>query len=286
MRSIRNRSSTLYGVEDMKSFALTIDVEPDSKRGSWDTSVPISFRGVYEGVEKIQSLANQFSVPVTYFIQPVVLYDQKSVDFFQSLTGRFELASHLHGEYIGPNAKYGGPDFSGCNPGERQSNYAPELERKKLDKLTSLFAQKFGYTPKSFRAGRFGSGKYTLGFLRDLGYSHDSSVIPRSKQFKSIKSPVPYKSKGVIEVPITIDHRRRWLRPTPGFSSVKDIREIMNSGYSTTCCMLHNVEVLPRINPYCESKGDCDELMDRLEAVLMAAYENKYVPVTVSEVVI
>lgn len=268
----------------MKTFTLTIDVEPDAKNGSWDTSNPITFSGVYDGVQKIQSLANSFNVPVTYFIQPVVLYSRECVNFFRELSGRFELASHLHGEYIGPNARHKGPDFSGCNPGDRQYNYSPDIERKKLKNLTDLFVKCFNKSPTSFRAGRFGSGKYTLSFLKELGYSHDSSVIPRSKQFKSIKSPLPYISRGIVEVPITIDNHRRWLRPTPGFASLKDVDEIMNHGYSHTCCMLHNVEVIPRVNPYCKSELDCEDLIDRLGGILVASQKYNYTPISVSEV--
>jgi hypothetical protein len=54
----------------------------------------------------------------------------------------------------------------------------PALERAKIDALTSLYQQTFGGRARSFRACRFGIGPASLGILRDLGYTVDSSVTP------------------------------------------------------------------------------------------------------------
>lgn len=262
----------------MKTFTMTVDVEPDTVWGSWKTSDPISFRGVFDGIERIQSLANEFAVGVTYFIQPVILFNDACIAYLQSLSGLFECATHLHGEYIEPEAKYK-PDFAGSEPSEKQRDYAPNIEKEKLKSITKLFVTKVGYEPKSFRAGRFGASKNTCKFLRECNYTHDSSVIPGRKQFAKNFNLSPYFCDGMIEVPVTI-YRKKWLRPTPGYSSFADMRDIaLKCGSRNLCCMIHNVEVVPKINPYCETEERCLRMLDDLrhffEFVLNNGYTSK-----------
>ncbi len=271
----------------MKTFSLTIDVEPDATHGSWSTSNPVTFKGVFEGIPKIQSVANEFDVPVTYFVQPVVLLSDECVEFLLSLGGLNELASHLHGEYIGPKARFPGPDFGGCDPSEKQRDYPPDIEKLKLRNLTDLFAAKFGYEPKSFRAGRFGAGPNTCKFLKELGYSHDSSVTPRSKLYRSLAETDPYLSDGIIEVPVTINSNRQWLRPSPTYSSYEEMKSIIDwvdLEKTHACCMFHNVEVVPNISPYCDSLKECEDMLDRLRRLLDLISKRGYRSVCLEEV--
>jgi hypothetical protein len=102
-----------------------------------------------------------------------------------------------------------------------QSSYTYEVERLKMVSLTALFANRFGYNPVSFRAGRFAVGPNTLKILDDLNYKVDSSVTPNidwnNKEGRAnfINAPdQPYYPKQndiltpngneILEVPVTI----------------------------------------------------------------------------------
>ena len=165
----------------MTSFVLTIDVEIDAGR-KWKTSDPATYIGVTEGIPRLQALCYRYGVKPTYLISPAVMVDGASVELLGSLDRQCsELGSHLHGEYIPPMARYEGPDFSGCDPGEMQCDYAPSIEYGKLLNLTNMFERLFGYRPRSFRAGRFGARAWTIACLEALGYTHDTSVTPFSQ---------------------------------------------------------------------------------------------------------
>ncbi len=268
----------------MRTLTVTIDVEPDATFGSWATSNPITFNGVFEGIKRIENICAYFNVPVTYFIQPVVLFNDNCIEYFKSISG--EMATHLHGEYIKPNPRFPGPDFSGCDPSDRQKDYTRHVEMSKMSNITDLFADKFGYPPLSFRAGRFGGGKNTFRCLKKLGYSHDSGIVPGHKNFKNIKKHIPYKQDGIIEVPVTLI-RNKWLRPTPGYSGKKVLKSILKAytvKETNVCCMFHNVEVVPAINPYCDTEHDCSKMLDTFKFILEQALEMGYKPITIKEV--
>jgi len=263
----------------MKQFFMTVDVEPDASKGSWNTSDPVTFSGVFDGVERLQAAAKDYGVIVTYLLQPVVLFSDECSQYFRSLDG-CDIGSHLHGEYIGPAARYPGPDFSGCDPSEQQRDYSVETERGKMKSLTDLFRNQLGFAPQSFRAGRFGLGDFSLSILSDMGYLVDSSIVPRWKRFKKIHSTEPFRRDGVIEVPITVSDKCKWLRPTPSFSSKDDIRSIFTwldqNNLSTACCMIHNVELVPGKSPYCHCKSDCNNMMDRIRFIFDMAQKYGY----------
>lgn len=267
-------------------YILTIDVEIDAS-ASWKTSSPASFEGVLKGIPKLQDLCDKYGVKPTYLLSPAVLFDKDCIELFKSLNlNNCELGTHLHGEYIGPKAKYSPPDFSGCDPGEMQCQYSEELEFEKLKTLTNHFQDTFGYSPKSFRAGRFGARGWTIKSLEQLGYTHDSSVTPGRNwyniaDYSSCKKLSPYHPSSedickegnskIIEVPVTITKNLEWLRPTPGFSNFSKTKKVIRYASSSSknvvhlCSMFHNVELIPNKSPYCKTDKDCEILMHTLE---------------------
>lgn len=151
---------------------ITIDTECDKGKG-WLVQNPLKFVGVEQGVVKfLQPLFDRYSIKPTYLLSPEILDDEPSVEVFKRIEN-CELGTHLHGEFISPGKldlvdRTSTPQFF----------YPPEIEFEKLKSLTYSFKDRIGYGPRSFRAGRWGISKSTLGFLSDLGYLVDSSVCP------------------------------------------------------------------------------------------------------------
>ena len=291
----------------MKTYVLTIDVEIDAGP-KWKTSNPATYEGVYRGVPLLQRLCESYGVTPVYLISPAVLVDPQSVELLKSLDRKTcELGAHLHGEYIGPMAKFPGPDFSGCDPQEMQCEYDKEIEFGKLQNLTKTFTDLFGYAPTSFRAGRFGARGWTMECLERLGYTHDTSVTPFRKwntvaDFSTATTLSPYHpsrenicvrgDSQVIEVPVSITPELEWLRPTVRkFSDLAQCRKVID-WYEThvtptvLCSMFHNVELFPNKSPYGKTEEDCQELLHRVEQTFQLPNERGYAFKTLSQVTI
>lgn len=154
-------------------LSVTIDTECDKGTG-WRVKHPLSFTNVYDGVVNLlQPLFDKHGIRATYLLSPEVMRDQKSLDIFTQISSKAELGTHLHSEFIEPESNY-----TAETTNEYQHLLAPEIESQKLLNLTSLFAESFGFAPKSFRAGRFSVGINTLKTLEKLGYTVDGSVTP------------------------------------------------------------------------------------------------------------
>lgn len=288
----------------MTSFVLTIDVEIDAGR-KWKTSDPATYIGVTEGIPSLQALCDRYGVKPTYLISPAVMVDGASVELLGSLDRQCsELGSHLHGEYIPPMARYEGPDFSGCDPGEMQCDYAPSIEYGKLLNLTNMFERLFGYRPRSFRAGRFGARAWTIACLEALGYTHDTSVTPFRNWYDQVDfskpgSLAPYHpstddicqpgTSSVIEVPVSITPELEWLRPTPRFADFARCQKVIDWYFehvspTVLCCMFHNVELVPGMSPYCKTEEDCSGMLVVIEQVFRYLQDRDVRFKTLSEV--
>ena len=175
----------------MVYLAVSIDVEPDCSL-NWHYSNPIKFEGVQKGIKDIlHPLFLKYNIAPTYLINNVVLEDDLSVETFSKLDGRFELGAHLHPEFIEPEKTIF--EYSGAKGAENCCFYDPDIEYLKIENITKLFISKFGYSPKSFRAGRFSAGRNTIKSLKKLGYVVDSSVTPNIIwDDKYRKHPVSY----------------------------------------------------------------------------------------------
>jgi hypothetical protein len=159
-----------------KFITVTIDVEPDCTL-SWRYADPLTFRGVEQGVaERLHPLFLKHNIVPTYLINNVVLEDDNSVNVFKSLKGPLELGTHLHPEFIEPHKQH--HHYAGKKGVANCCFYPPAVEFEKIAAITNLFRNKFGYSPLSFRAGRFSAGANTISSLQQLGYKVDTSVTP------------------------------------------------------------------------------------------------------------
>ena len=203
-------------------LAVTIDTECD-KGKKWKVKQPLTFKNIYNGVvHSLQPIFDKHHVKATYLLSPEIMRDEKSVDVFKSFGNSVELGTHLHAELIEPQA-----NFECTNTSHFQNDFSPEVEKAKLENLTTLFKDTFGYQPLSFRAGRFGISADTLSFLQELGYTVDSSVTPDMKWTNQVSGNVanffgapyqPYypskydfRRKGdmqILQVPVTVMNNR------------------------------------------------------------------------------
>jgi hypothetical protein len=209
-----------------KYLVITIDVEPDCSK-TWQYSTPLTFRGVSKGIgEILQPLFNKYGMCPTYLLNNVVIEDEQSCDILKQLPGKYELGTHLHPEFIEPMKTQ--HDYSGKRGAANCCEYSAEIEYGKLENITRLFEKQFGYSPTSFRAGRFSAGPSTIDSLASLGYLVDTSVTPNVKwndksrinaldytecpeqpyYVASGKYPERSNEGSILEVPVTISLRR------------------------------------------------------------------------------
>jgi len=286
-------------------LCVSIDTECDKGKG-WLSRKPMAFDGIHDGVvNRLQPLFTTYRAKPTYLLSPEVIRDEKCVEVFRAIEATSELGTHLHGEYAEPGAFE--PDMTK----EFQRDYPADVERQKLQYLTDLFIRAFDHQPRSFRAGRFGIGKASIGILESLGYTVESSVTPHM-DWTSAGAPglafhgaptQPYRpdpeepgrpgSAQILEVPITIRRRPihalpfvgtridpRWLRPTRGTAEalvrvaedeIADARRQAPGRPVILNAMFHNVEVVPQTSPYAADEGQARGILERLRALLAFA---------------
>jgi len=212
-------------------LVVTIDCECD-KSYDWTSSNPLTFLSIIKGIScRLQPIFKHFGAVPTYLLSNEVMEDSISVEALKSLDGKFELGTHLHADYVAPEQTFA--NYDGTLTSSYQCDYSENVERAKLGNITFLFRDRFGYSPVSFRAGRFGMGTATIQILEDLGYKVDSSVHSgmrvrtQTGEINYIEAPIfpYYPSKKdivrpgestVMEVPITVYRHPVTRRLFPG----------------------------------------------------------------------
>jgi hypothetical protein len=286
-------------------LCVSVDCECDKGPG-WRTQKPLAFSGISQGIrDRLQPIFRRFGAKPTYLLSPEVMRDAQALETLTDLDGDAELGAHLHGEFAEPGAFE--PDVTSVF----QCHYDRETERQKLQYLTNLFRSSFGRLPRSFRAGRFGIGRHSLGLLQDLGYTVDSSVTPHmdwkragAPEASFRRAPTqPYwpvldnpelaaPHGGILlEVPVTIRPSAfggipvigrwaepRWLRPTRASVARlvgiarEEIADARSSGRPVVLnCMFHNVEIVPRASPYAMNETKAGAIVERLAGLLAFA---------------
>ncbi len=210
-------------------FLITTDAEID-KSESWGIAAGETFSSVLDAIPyKLTPIFDRFGVKPTYLLSSEVMENRDCVSLLKG-TRDCELGTHLHGELVEPQRTV--TKLAGNRTKAMQSSYPPDVEYQKLKNLTLLFVDKFGYSPTSFRAGRFAAGDNTVRFLEELGYLVDSSVTPGEDwnylegraNFVQAKDQPYFPSREhlldegdskILEVPVSIacPALRKWLSP-------------------------------------------------------------------------
>ena len=297
-------------------LSVTIDTEMD-KMPNWYNSNPVTFKGVLQAIpNKLTPLFEKYSIKPTYMLSPEVIENEDCVKVLKELTN-CELAAHLHGDFIEPNPRK--EQISGAYIKEMQCEYDNETEYKKLENLTNLFYEKIGYKPFSFRAGRYGIGKYSGKALMELGYKLDTSVTPniiwtdsqgnKRPDFTDLPENPYYINicgnifkegeSDFLEVPVTVvqnieDENKytngAWLRPWYSHSDamIKIIDNAVETANNSDepqilVMMFHNVELVPKASPYPQTDDDVVKYLNILEKIFMHTTGLNIKPVTLKE---
>ncbi len=153
------------------SLLVSIDVEEDMP--NWKAEDDVSVRNI-SAIPRLQKLFDQYGVKPTYLLSYPFAEDKESVSVFRSILkdNRCEIGSHLHPWTTPP-----------VNQEEKDQLILPsalkeDILETKLINLTNCIKDSFGFSPLSYRAGRFGFDLKTAVILKKLGYKVDTSVTP------------------------------------------------------------------------------------------------------------
>ncbi|MFK7993640.1 MAG: hypothetical protein AB8B87_05850 [Granulosicoccus sp.] len=275
---------------------VSIDTECDHDP-QWVRSSPLRFDSILDGLpNRLQPAFEAVGAVPTYLLTVEVLEDSASVDTLKSLTGKYEYGTHLHAAFIEPEKKYF--DYAGIDSPDFQCGYAPDIEYQKLANLTSLFEEKLGYLPTSFRAGRYGASADSVNSLQRLGYKVDTSVTPHLQwreprarvdfrkapeqpYFPSVNNlsvPGKFSEGRILEVPVSVKPRffsdPHWFRPW--FASVKQMKEVFryqlrrhpDVSVLSINMMFHSMEVIEKASPYPQNTTEVKRFIDDMQTTL------------------
>lgn len=283
-----------------KHLYVTIDTEMDANV-HWKKMWPPEYSSIYEGIPKIfRPLWNKYNVHPIYFLSPEILYDERCCQIFrEEIENGAIIGAHLHPEYIEPEMRV--EEGRQTKPSEFPcSAYEKDIEKAKLEGLTTLIESKLGVKPLWYRAARFGADSDSFDILEELGYKFDSSATPgidwsdRGGINYSQSSSEPYQIEGtnLIEYPISICGKRwgifgkllpdswlfyKWLRPTNmTYIEMKSvIREFEKNSANEFVMMFHSMEVMIDKTPYVRNKFMQKYYLWRLDKLLAFCVNNE-----------
>ncbi len=187
---------------------MIVDTEEEF---DWSTPLSRSNRSVdtIPAQDRAQAIFAEFGIVPTYVVDYPVASSAEAVDVLRGYadSGACEIGAHLH-PWVNP------PDEEAVTPyNSYGGNLPPDLERRKLARLTEAIEAAFGRRPRVFKAGRYGLGPATPAALEALGYQVDASVVPLTSFTDdggpdfTADSPFPGRLAGtraVMELPLTV----------------------------------------------------------------------------------
>ena len=154
-------------------FVMTIDTEEE---WDWKGDLPQKEFSVTNTrkIPKFQEFCNRLGVRPTYLIDYAIVTDDDSVNYLKKPfdANQCEIGGHLHPWCTPPVEE----EINAKN--SHMVNLPLDLAQKKLDNLTKVITKQFEYSPRSFRAGRWGINGKLLKVLAEHGYNVDTSVRP------------------------------------------------------------------------------------------------------------
>jgi hypothetical protein len=152
-------------------FVLTVDTEEE-----FDWSKPLKRTGhsleTVPRLRKFQQFCESHGVVPVYLIDYPIATSGLAAEILRDAiaAGRAEVGVQLH-PWVSP------PHEEEVTPHNSYAGNLPrELDRAKLLQLRDAIEKNFGAAPLIYRAGRYGVGPHTAGFLREAGIAIDTSV--------------------------------------------------------------------------------------------------------------
>lgn len=155
------------------SLIVTIDTEEE---GLWNGSFKERENTVQNinGVPAFQAVCNNLGIKPVYLVNTPVLNNDRAVTILREISEQndCEIGTHIHPWNTPPVA-------SGTTAHSSYlCNLPTDMQERKVAHVTQHIKERFGRTPTSFRAGRYGLDDKGVKILKDLGYRIDSSVCP------------------------------------------------------------------------------------------------------------
>ncbi len=187
-------------------FLVTIDTEEEF---NWTRPFCREGHGTehVSHIARFQTLCEEHSIKPVYLIDFPIVSDAKAVAMLSqwAATDKAAIGVQLH-PWVNPPFT---EDVSLFN--SYACNLPAELEMEKLSRLHAKIVSETGARPDIYRAGRYGAGARTAGFLKELGIRIDSSVrtnFDYSKQSGPSYSGYPLnpywiENSDVMELPVT-----------------------------------------------------------------------------------
>lgn len=201
-------------VKQMKKFIITIDTEGDNL-WNWKDGDEITTKNIYS-LQRFQNLCNKYNFKPVWLSNWEMLQNDDFVSFIKEglKSNTCELGMHLHAWNTPPIVPLPKCDTSAA---PYLIEYPHEIIEQKINNITELIYQKFGFTPVSHRAGRWAMNDTYFKLLAKYGYRIDCSYIPgfNLKQCKG-QSPNsegpdyrkvshnPQYINGILEIPVTV----------------------------------------------------------------------------------
>ncbi len=281
-----------------KSFIITIDTEGDNL---WDWK-----EGTEIGTDnsrylpRFQNLCNEFGFKPTWLTNWEMLQNQEYVEFAQKerAAGHCEIGMHLHAWNTPPfyelprNEKSGKPYLI---------EYPVGIMEAKIQSITDLFLNVFGFAPVSHRAGRWAINEEYFRLLFKYGYKIDCSITPLKSWAGSMGRTLGFEGpdytgerqnihyrQGILEVPVTVfpfkEGKTTWLRPRN--RNLEDmlwlVEQIENADTDYLMFMLHSSELMPGGSPTFRTGEQIEKLYGDLQ-LLFERIAQGYAGVTLEE---
>ncbi len=201
---------------------VTLVVSIDTEGDAWSPTRAAYGCGNVLQLRRARSLFERLGVRCTYLPTWQVAHDPAGSALLAELhaSGQAEVGAHLH-PWDNP------PMDEAFEPRNTMlCNLPGALQTEKLRRLTdALTAVRGGEAPTTFRAGRWGLGRSTVGALASCGYTVDSSVTPYTS-WAQYEGP---DFSGAPLVPYRVGDRHAPLVPDPEGG----LRELpMSAGYT------------------------------------------------------
>lgn len=184
---------------------VVIDTEEEFDWRAPPSSLSRSVTNVH-AMPLLQAVFDRLGVLPAYLVDHPVATDPVAAGILRGFAdaGRCEIGAHLH-PWVTPPVEESVDAWHAF-----ACNLPPDLERRKLETLTHAIVDAFGRQPRIFRAGNYGIGPHTPGFLAELGYEVDTSVVPYT-DFRPQGGPnfddwtaTPFRTtEGIVELPLS-----------------------------------------------------------------------------------